>query len=87
MKREYQAFLPGFTASSSLADRLGHYRSRTGTAAIPAMVRTQMWGHADEPTRSGGCIPNCVCVGPDTCPCCGSLALAWPTFLRFGLFN
>jgi hypothetical protein len=64
--------LPGFTAEAAVAaTRRQHYRSAVG-AALEGDVRRVHPSLAWWPWQ--GCIPNCVCVGPDACPCC----IGWP---------
>jgi hypothetical protein len=72
MELNCHAAFPGFTAGASLADRVGHYASQINTTPIPGAVRAQLWGRGP-----GGCIPDCVCVGPDACPCCTNIVPGW----------
>jgi hypothetical protein len=66
---ERHSVLPGFTASSSLHQRVGQYTSHVGPAAGQAAVQAQLlW-----PRGPGGCIPGCICVTFDNCPCCKSI--------------
>jgi hypothetical protein len=39
-------------------------------------VEAQRW------IPTGRCIPNCVCVGPDECPCCIPGDIGWPGIIR-----
>jgi hypothetical protein len=61
---------PGFTADVSLYKTGGRYRMAAGVVSdlYAEQIRPQSY------VWSGGrwCIPDCVCVGPDVCPCCGS---------------
>jgi hypothetical protein len=68
---EHLVRLPGFTADSSLGGG-AHYATlpRRGlvmgqgnhaSAVIPQLF---VWG-------TGDCIPGCVCVKEEGCPCCG----------------
>jgi hypothetical protein len=66
---ERRQVLPGFTAGSSLQQRVGVYASRGRPSAGRAAVRAQLlWGRGP-----GGCIPGCICVTFENCPCCTSI--------------
>ncbi|MFJ3791408.1 hypothetical protein [Kitasatospora sp. NPDC090091] len=66
-----QAQLPGFTGEASLEPALGSYGvggSTSGRAAPMAVVPQALY-----PWGPKGCIPNCVCITGEDCPCCGSM--------------
>jgi hypothetical protein len=73
----HQASLPGFTANSSLADRVGLYRSEHPPHLIQVDVQAQLlgygnaWGH-------GECRPDCLCFWGINCPCCFSIPVPRP---------
>ena len=72
--------IPGFTGEASLRPASQPYASRcygpedlTGKAIVPqAILGTG---------RSMPCIPNCVCVAQEGCPCCSSIL---PKFISAG---
>jgi hypothetical protein len=56
---------PGFTAESALGPRGSYatiYASRSSTADVVPQLR--LW-------KPGDCLPGCVCVQAEGCPCCG----------------
>jgi hypothetical protein len=67
--------MPGLTAEFSLQPAIDTYLSahrsphQASTTVAPQMLRFN-------PLRFGskdGCIPNCLCVTQEGCPCCDSL--------------
>jgi hypothetical protein len=60
--------MPGFTAEASLDTSREHYHLTTrwnvtdGQAVAPQLTRSL-----------GRCIPNCICVTDEGCPCCMSI--------------
>ncbi len=60
---------PGFTAEASLYETSEHYghRSQTGAALGRAVLLQLGKG------PFGRCIPGCVCVTSEGCPCCTSI--------------
>ena len=59
--------MPGFTADLSVS--APHHSYPVKTVALSAgmnLVEGQLWLRGGV----GTCIPNCICVGPDECPCC-----------------
>ena len=63
--------IPGFTAEDALCVSKAHYRLTVPRVlATKAGIRPQLspWWPT-EPTEP--CNPNCVCVSPIGCPCCG----------------
>ena len=66
---------PGFTAERSLGRTAG-YVSRDRPGAGDAQVVPQsLLGRTTRRSRPDGCIPNCICVTLEGCPCCDVL---WP---------
>jgi hypothetical protein len=70
--------IPGFTAEASLYKTSTQYNMAATTfLTAEPNIRPQIWRWP-----YGGCIPNCICVGPDACPCCGSIPpRSWPIVL------
>ena len=74
--------MPGFTADASLDETLGYFRSHSsglfgfGSASVEAQIRF--------PPTGGQCWPDCVCVGPDACPCCSTYVPGWPGIISGG---
>lgn len=77
MIAEPKVRLPGFTAEFSLNGRR-HYvalerpsgfgvEGKVSTTVVPQL---RIW-------QPGDCIPGCVCVRPEGCPCCG-YEMPWP---------
>jgi hypothetical protein len=66
--------MPGFTADASLDKTLEYFRPHSsGLFGFGrASVEAQRW------IATGRCIPNCICIGPDECPCCISGDPGWP---------
>lgn len=62
---EQKISIPGFTAESALGAN-GHYATISSSASSAAGVapQLQIW-------KPGDCIPGCVCVQAEGCPCCG----------------
>ena len=79
--------MPGFTAAASLYKESERYRTVDHPAAAQAAHAGVYPQIRDRPTGrwSGPCIPNCICVGPDECPCCGSLPVTGelPYYVRW----
>jgi len=64
--------LPGFTADASIGAASGRYQQRD---AEPAVTTTGYFAQAWRVTPPGmrgkqPCIPNCVCITREGCPCC-----------------
>jgi hypothetical protein len=56
---------PGFTAESALGASGSYATIYASTpSAADVIPQLQLW-------RPGDCIPNCVCVQAEGCPCCG----------------
>jgi hypothetical protein len=71
MALEHRGKLPGFTAESSLgggefyyAARLNRLRSPKAGPSTAVVPQVRVWWPGD-------CIPGCVCVQDEGCPCCG----------------
>lgn len=57
--------MPGFGGDESLAGPRGHYVSSAAGAMSGQVVAAQ--------SRRNECIPNCLCVTGENCPCCNSV--------------
>jgi hypothetical protein len=65
---------PGFTAHLCEGQyfRYGRRQGAGWHLIEQRSVTPQRW------IPTGGCIPNCVCIGPDECPCCQPGDPGWP---------
>lgn len=62
--------MPGFTAEAADYASGNSYRStfgRTGTTAVSGVTPSLV------APDGGRCIPGCICVTPEGCPCCDSI--------------
>ena len=63
--------MPGFTADFSVdASRQNSTGRIEAFSAEVNLVAGQVLMNRWAPWGPQGCIPNCICVGPDGCPCC-----------------
>ncbi len=65
--------MPGFTAETALFATTRSYRAISRTARLKPLVSPSL--RLSRPTSRGPkpCIPGCICVTPEGCPCCDML--------------
>jgi hypothetical protein len=71
--------IPGFTADVTLYQTSRRYRRATNRLGdlYVEQIRPQFYIWSGDRQ----CIPDCVCIGPGKCPCCGSLPIfRYPAF-------
>jgi hypothetical protein len=73
---------PGFTGESAIYATARHYRTaRTVSGGAPSL--TAALSLPPRPGQRGrACLPGCICVTPEGCPCCDMAAPRQPTMLR-----
>jgi hypothetical protein len=70
---------PRFTGESAVYATTGHYR----TSWLPGDGEPSLWVALSVPGKRGrDCIPGCICVTPEGCPCCDVIATRRPTMMR-----
>jgi len=74
MPSTHRISIPGFEAEAALTDNGSYATRRTrGDSSASVVPQVLIWGPGD-------CIPNCVCVKAEGCPCCGYQdMLPWQT--------
>jgi hypothetical protein len=72
--------LPGFTAEAGLEAPAGRYQQREANPAAAAAGYLAQARRAISPRgrRTEPCIPNCLCVTQEGCPCCDSVPVTLP---------
>lgn len=78
--------LPKFTAEKSISKTAGDYNRRVTLALQQGIIPQISYGVWGNP-----CIPDCVCIGPDDCPCCSAsrsplIGNQWHLLLNRNLF-
>jgi hypothetical protein len=63
--------IPGFTAEASYSKPSESYHGTSGRTRNAQSARV-----IPQRLSQGNCIPGCICVTPEGCPCCS--AFPWP---------
>lgn len=73
---------PGFTGESAIRPAAGHYRTTWPLGGGGPALTTALSVPGRFGGRDPGCIPGCICVTQEGCPCCSAVTTRPPTTTR-----